>query len=186
MMSDDDRLAYRVIRSDRRTLAIQVLSGGEVVVRAPRRVSDRVIERFLEEKAAWIAKARAKAAYLPVSPFTEEEVRRLKASAKEVFVARVQYFAPLVGVSCGDITVRAQRTRWGSCSASGNLSFNCLLLLLPREVLDYVVVHELCHCKEHNHSAHFWAEVERVLPTYKESRRFLKEEGGAWIARLPK
>lgn len=94
------------------------------------------------------------------------------------------HFAPLVGVDYGRITIRAQRTRWGSCSAQGNLNFNCLLMLTPDDVIEYVVVHELCHRKEMNHSARFLAEVERVLPQYRESRRWLKEHGGGLIGRL--
>ena len=92
--------------------------------------------------------------------------------------------APLVGVSYGGITIRAQKTRWGSCSSKGNLNFNCLLLLAPAEVLDYVVVHELCHRREMNHSPKFWAEVERVLPDYDARRKWLKENGPGLISRL--
>ena len=75
----------------------------------------------------------------------------------------------------GRITIRAQRSRWGSCSSKGNLNFNCLLMLTPSEIRDYVVVHELCHRIELNHSAYFWAEVARILPDYKECRKWLIE-----------
>ena len=96
---------------------------------------------------------------------------------------RVRYFAPKVGVDYGMITIRNQKTRWGSCSARGNLNFNCLLMLAPSEVIDYVVVHELCHRKELNHSPRFWAEVARVLPDYKRQERWLKENGKRLMAR---
>ena len=99
--------------------------------------------------------------------------------------ARVAHFAPLAGVSWGKITIRTQRSRWGSCSAQGNLSFNALLLLTPPEVLDYVVVHELCHRKEMNHSPRFWAEVEKLVPDWKARRLWLRHSGGALMARLP-
>lgn len=97
---------------------------------------------------------------------------------------RVEKYAPLVGVRVGRITIRNQVSRWGSCSAQGNLNFNCLLMLCPEEVRDYVVVHELCHRKQLNHSPAFWAEVERVLPGYKEQYRWLKENGSRLIRRL--
>ena len=84
----------------------------------------------------------------------------------------------------GRITIRAQRTRWGSCSAQGNLNFNCLLMLTPDNVMEYVVVHELCHRKEMNHSARFWSEVEKILPDYRRSRQWLKDNGGGLIGRL--
>ena len=97
--------------------------------------------------------------------------------------ARVAYYAAQIGVSYGRITIRCQRTRWGSCSSAGNLNFNCLLLLAPPRVLDSVVVHELCHRKQMNHSAAFYREVYRVFPDYDRCRLWLRENGGALLAR---
>ena len=97
---------------------------------------------------------------------------------------RVAHFAPLVGVTYGRITVRNQRTRWGSCSSKGNLNFNCLLMLAPPGILDYVVVHELCHRKEMNHSPKFWAEVAKVMPDYKERQKWLRTEGSSIMRRM--
>ena len=94
------------------------------------------------------------------------------------------HYAPLVGVSYGRITIRCQRTRWGSCSSKGNLNFNCLLMLAPPEVLDCIVVHELCHRKEMNHSQRFYAEVLRVMPDYRERYKWLKENGHMLMAML--
>ena len=85
--------------------------------------------------------------------------------------------AKIIGVDYGRITIRNQKTRWGSCSSKGNLNFNCLLMLTPPEVIDYVVVHELCHRKEMNHSKDFWREVEKVLPNYLDQVKWLKDEG---------
>ena len=87
----------------------------------------------------------------------------------------MEYFAPLVGVTYNRIFIKEQKTRWGSCSSLGNLNFNWKLILLDEELLDYVVVHELAHRKQMNHSPTFWAEVERALPDYRERRRRLKE-----------
>ena len=90
---------------------------------------------------------------------------------------RVAYYAEKLGVSYGKITLRQQKTRWGSCAANGNLNFNWLLILAPPEVLDYVVVHELCHRREMNHSQAFWKEVEKILPDYRERQKWLKDNG---------
>ena len=90
-----------------------------------------------------------------------------------------------MGVTYGKITIRHQKTRWGSCSGTGNLNFNCLLMLVPEQVLDYVVVHELCHRKEMNHSPRFWKEVEAIFPEYREARKWLKDHGGSLICLLP-
>ncbi|MBQ6684544.1 MAG: M48 family metallopeptidase, partial [Firmicutes bacterium] len=90
---------------------------------------------------------------------------------------RVAHYAPLVGVDYGRITIRNQKTRWGSCSSQGNLNFNCLLMLFPDEVIDSVVVHELCHRKHMNHSAKFYKEVERVFPEYRKWHQWLNENG---------
>ena len=117
---------------------------------------------------------------LKVSP----EVAELAEKAAEVLPEKVSRFAQQLGVSYGRITIRSQRTRWGSCSAKGNLNFNCLLMLCPEEVQDYVVIHELCHRKEMNHSTVFWAEVERHCPDYRVHRKWLKDNGASLISRL--
>lgn len=178
-------IGYRVIRSDRKTIAIQIHADGEVLIRCPRRMSMEAIRAFVESKADWIGEHLAKQTAAPKLPaFTDAEIRDLAQKALKIIPERVAYFAPLVGVSYGRITIRNQRSRWGSCSGKGNLNFNCLLMLTPAEVMDYVVVHELCHRKEMNHSKQFWAEVERVLPDYRASQKWLKENGSALIVRL--
>ena len=116
---------------------------------------------------------------------TEQELSVLHDQAKMVIPLRVAYFAPIIGVTYQHITIRHQKTRFGSCSSKGNLNFNCLLMLAPWEVLDYVVVHELCHRRVMNHSSAFWAEVERYMPEYRSHRKWLKDHGGELIRRLP-
>ena len=103
--------------------------------------------------------------------------RQLRERAKSVLAQRVAYFAQQIGVTYGKITVRDQKTRWGSCSQAGNLNFNFRLILAPPEVLDYVVVHELCHRRQMNHSARFWQEVAQVLPDYRERKAWLAKNG---------
>ena len=112
-----------------------------------------------------------------VRTITELELNELINSAMRVIPERVRYYAPIVGVDYGRITIRNQKTRWGSCSSAGNLNFNVALMRVPLEVLDYVVVHELCHRIELNHSKRFWSEVERVLPDYKKQKKWLSENG---------
>ena len=177
-----------VIRSNRKTVAIQVNSNLSVTVRAPRSVSEKDIEEILKKKEAWISKhiekikeTKERFEAEPTEKLTCEKVIALADEALKVIPERVEYFAKVIGVTYGKITVRNQKTRWGSCSSKGNLNFNCLLMLAPPEVLDYVVVHELCHRKQMNHSKAFWLEVEKVLPNYKEVRRWLKEEGSQMI-----
>lgn len=177
-----------VIRSNRKTVAIQVNSDLSVTVRAPRSVSEKDIEEILKKKEAWISKhiekikeTKERFEAEPTEKLTREKVIALVEEALKVIPERVEYFAKVIGVTYGKITVRNQKTRWGSCSSKGNLNFNCLLMLAPPEVLDYVVVHELCHRKQMNHSKAFWLEVEKVLPNYKEVRKWLKEEGSQMI-----
>ena len=177
-----------VIRSNRKTVAIQVNSDLSVTVRAPRSASEKDIEEILKKKEAWISKhiekikkTKERLEAEPTEKLTREKVIALAEEALKVIPAKVEYFAKVIGVTYGKITIRNQKTRWGSCSSKGNLNFNCLLMLAPPEVLDYVVVHELCHRKQMNHSKAFWSEVEKVLPDYKEARKWLKEEGSQMI-----
>ena len=104
---------------------------------------------------------------------------------RKVIPARVAEWARQTGVTYGRVTVKKQKTLWGSCSAKGNLNFNCLLLRCPEDVMDYVIVHELCHRRELNHSPRFWAEVERILPEYRKPLKWLRTEGQALISRMP-
>ncbi len=194
-----------IIRSNRKTLAIQINPDLSVTVRAPIYASQRDIERILKEKEGWIQKhiekireqeAKRKETQgeygkrgeqgesVEREYLSREEIQKLAEKALEYIPKRVSYFAKQIGVTYGRITIRNQKTRWGSCSSKGNLNFNCLLMLTPPEVIDYVVVHELCHRKEMNHSKAFWAEVENVLPDYKKQVKWLKENGGRIIGRM--
>ena len=108
---------------------------------------------------------------------TEQERADGIQKALKIFPERTAFFAERMGIDYGRITVREQKTRWGSCSQKGNLNFNWKLVLMPQELLDYVVVHELAHRKEMNHSARFWAIVEQELPDYQKRRNELKKMG---------
>ena len=179
-----------IIRTDRKTLSIQ-LKPGKIIARAPLRMKDKEICSFIESKKSWIEKNLAKMekcekAISEVQPFTQEEIKALAEKAKQIISERVRYYAPKIGVTHNRIAIRCQRTRWGSCSSKGNLNFNCLLALFPIEVIDSVVVHELCHRKHMNHSPQFYAEIEKVFPEYKKWHKWLNDNGGVYIGRLSK
>ncbi|MCQ2507972.1 MAG: M48 family metallopeptidase [Dorea sp.] len=182
-------MQIEVIRSNRKTLSLQIKPDGKLLVRAPYRMSDREIQRFINEKQDWIRKKMVlveerKEIRESLPGYTRQDIERMAEKALKLVPERVAYFAPKVGVTYKNITIRNQKTRWGSCSSQGNLNFNCLLMEAPPEVLDYVVVHELCHRKEMNHSPRFWAEVARVLPDYKKQVEWLKTQGGILMARM--
>lgn len=179
-------MEYEIIRSRRRTLSLQV-KNNTVTVRAPLRTSDAEIRLFLEKHRAWLEKQLLKAraaeqARAGVRKLTTEEINDLKKRAKKIIPERAAYWAPVIGVKYNRIAIRCQKTRWGSCSAKGNLNFNCLLLLAPPGVLDSIVVHELCHLKHMNHSKRFYAEVTKALPDYRERQKWLKDHGGELLA----
>lgn len=180
---------YTLIRSRRRSMALEI-KNGKLILRVPLRTSQAQIRLFLQQHQVWIethmAKAQHRQKELAQHPIlTEQELAELTRQAKVFIPQRVAHFAPLVGVTYGTVTIRHQRSLWGSCSGRGNLSFNCLLMLAPPEVLDAIVVHELCHRKEMNHSARFYAEVLRVLPDYHACHNWLKEHSDELLTRLP-
>lgn len=112
------------------------------------------------------------------------EIHKLADLALKVISVKVKHYAGLMNVQYGRITIRNQKTRWGSCSSKGNLNFNCLLMLAPDEVVDYVVIHELCHLIEMNHSKAFWKQVEQMMPDYKKHRKWLKDHGNEIMERM--
>ena len=177
-------IPYEIIRSKRKSYGISVAPGGRVTVRMPLRGSERFAVSMVEEKRDWIAKNYLKMQAVSPKPSQKEKTpyeRRLEApyrqAAKEYIPKRVAYYAQLLDVTYATISIRDQKTRWGSCSSKGNLSFSWRLILAPPKVLDYVVVHELCHRREMNHSPRFWALVESIIPDYKTHRKWLKENG---------
>ena len=176
-------LSVLLVRSSRKTLAVQIRANGTVIARAPLRMPKDRILCFLSEKASWVRMQQGRMqerekmrqqARIHLDAAQEKELRE---RAKSVLAQRTAYFARQIGVTYGRITVRDQKTRWGSCSQTGNLNFNFRLILAPLEVLDYVVVHELCHRRQMNHSAQFWQEVAQVLPDYRKRKAWLTENG---------
>ncbi len=179
-----------VIKSKRKTISIQI-KPNKVIIRAPLRMKEKEIEKFAESKRNWIEKnlksvSEKQKLLQNTEPYSEEEIRSFIARAKDIIPKKAEFYADKIGVTYNKITIRCQHTRWGSCSSKGNLNFNCLLVLLPDEIIDSIVVHELCHRKQMNHSVKFYAEIEKVFPDYNRCRQWLKQNGCKYMSRIPK
>jgi predicted metal-dependent hydrolase len=164
---------------------LEVPFGEPVVFTVPLRMSEREIQRVLAEKSDWIERQRAaQVPRLRLDPHAVDEAEA-RLAARELVIMRAEDEASRLGVSYRSIRIGDQRSLWGSCSPRGTLSFNWRLVLAPLEVLDYVVVHELCHLRVPNHSARFWQLVERARPGWREQRDWLREHGPELLAFRP-
>ena len=213
---------HKLVRSKRRTLALIVETDGTLTVRAPLRMKEADIWRFIEAKTDWIKRRQAKVQIEALPPrqyvdgemfwYLGEEIplrlvprqkpalvmdgvfkltKSAQPEAQSVFVdwyrkqartvlaERVELFVQKYGFNVKKIRISSARTRWGSCSHKGTLSFPWRLVMAPPDVIDYVVLHELCHLKEMNHSKAFWAQVQSILPDYKRQRSWLKKKGNS-------
>ena len=170
-------IEHSVIFSCRRTIAIEIKRDGRVVVRAPYRTPSSEIERVLEEKRKWIEKHKKKASssYLDPDSFSEEQVRELKLRAESMIPPLVLKYKDIVGVSPISVRINGAKKRFGSCSSKGRLNFSCFLALYPTKAIEYVVVHELAHVVQKNHSKAFWSVVEKYCPEWKQRRKWLKD-----------
>ena len=189
MKTDGISSEIEIVRSRRKTMTAEIEPDGRVIVRAPMKMPLSEITRFLNEKSSLIEKhvRRRMAENEKLSetrPFTPEEIQKMADTAVEIIPRRVRYFAELMGISYNRITIRNQKTRWGSCTSAGNLNFNCLLVMTPPEVLDSVVVHELCHRLHPDHSKAFYDAVYKVFPEYDRCDKWLKENGRLLIRRM--
>ena len=166
-------------------MEISVDDFGSVTLRVPKSASDAAVRAFFESKREWAERHADRLKSAPaVVAFTDAEIAAMTAKARAVIPGRVAHFARLMGVSFGRITVRRQVTKWGSCTAKGDLSFNCMLALMPGEVLDGVVAHELCHVKHMDHSPEFYREIYAIMPDYDSRRRWLRENGNVYMRRM--
>ena len=168
---------YTLKRSKRKTLAVEVTRAGEVIVRAPLRMPEREILRFLSAQREWIdahvaLQKQREAVHL--APDATEEAR-LKTLAKEVIPPRVAHYGSIMGLVPTSVKITSAKTRFGSCSAKNGLCFSWRLMQYPMEAVDYVVVHELAHIVHKNHGKAFYALIGSVLPDYPERRKLLKE-----------
>lgn len=169
---------YTLIRSDRRTLALEITPALEVIVRAPRRCGQKEIDRFVAEHTDWLDKHMAiqrqrqqKAAARQVTP---EQEQLLRQQAARVIPERVAYYSRLMGLTPTGIKITGAQKRFGSCSGKNSLCFSWRLMQYPPAAIDYVVVHELAHIRHHDHSPAFYALIARYMPDYKQRQKLLK------------
>ncbi|MFZ4631592.1 MAG: M48 family metallopeptidase [Patescibacteria group bacterium] len=161
-------------------LRLAIFSNGDLVVTQPRLMSQRTVEKFIKDKAEWIInkiiyfKNNKVSSPGPLDHLTRRDYLNNRERARKLITERAEYFSKLYNFKYNKINIRDQKTRWGSCSRRGDLNFNYKLIYLSPEVLDYVVVHEICHLKEFNHSLNFWNLVSREVQNYKELRKNLK------------
>ncbi|HET8581183.1 MAG TPA: M48 family metallopeptidase [Candidatus Paceibacterota bacterium] len=164
-----------VLKRFRRSRHVRILvhADASVVVTAPPRIPASVIERFVAEQAAWVTQRQRQVrafAQTPLGTTDPAAYRAHKEKARKLAAWRLAVFNERYGFRYGRISIRNQKSRWGSCTHAGNLSFNYKIALLPQRLADYVIVHELCHVRELNHGPRFWALVARTIPDYEERR----------------
>jgi predicted metal-dependent hydrolase len=169
-------MAYTIIRSKRKTLAIQITRELEIIVRSPQRLAKREIDRFVQAHQDWIdAHLQKQAAYRDTHPApTQEDLAALRKQALQEIPPRVEHFAGVMGLSPTGIKITSAKTRFGSCSPVNSLCFSCRLMAYPSEAIDYVVVHELAHIVHKNHGKAFYALVGSILPDYKARKALLR------------
>ena len=169
-------MEYKVIYSNRRTIALSI-KDEQLIVRAPYGTSKGRIVGVVLEHSSWILKHinKQKQRNASIGELTDERIKDLRRKAKSILPNRVAHFSHIMGLKPGRITITSAKTRFGSCSSKGNLSFSYLLMLYPDEAIDYVVVHDLAHLVEMNHSPRFYKIIEGEMPDYKDRIKLLKK-----------
>lgn len=156
-------------------LRITISRDGQCIVTIPRRMDEVIAQKFVNEKSDWIQKQINRVALLPPpTVYSKKEIVALKKQTRTLVTERLAYFNQFYGHTYFKISIRRQKTRWGSCSKTGNLNFNYKIALLPSHLADYIIVHELCHLKEMNHSKRFWALVARAIPDPTQRKKELR------------
>jgi len=212
-------IEYKLIRSRRRTLALEIARDAALVIRAPHHFDLPTIHRIIEEKKEWILKKQRfyleKQRSLPIKKYKEGEtflylgqeyplkiadqaealrydgafylsqnyhqkakqllIQWYKDQAYQLFASRAGYYSYYIGVKFGKLKLSNAKSRWGACTRSGNIRLSWRLIMAPLWVIDYVIIHELTHILEHNHSKRFWSKIEALYPEYKKCKRWLKE-----------
>ena len=184
IMIEDKTIPVVLERKERKTLSIGIQEDGSLMIKAPLYMKKETIERFLNQKRYWIYKQakRMEDNRKNQIVYSREQERVLRQQARIKLTERTDYYKTILGVNYKRIRIADQKTRWGSCSSTGTISYNWHLVLLPDAILDYVVVHELCHLRQMNHSEDFWKLVEGMLPDYQSRRKWLKDNGDRYLA----
>ena len=167
---------YTVIRSDRKTVALQINWDGELIVRAPKRFPEYKIKKLVEKHKEWIEKKTAEAVKRKekAQELLPEEITELKNRARDILPKLTDKYARIMGVSYGTVKITSAQKRFGSCSAKNNICFSYILMQYPIEAIEYVVVHELAHTVHHDHSKAFYALIEKHMPDYKQREKLLR------------
>ncbi len=177
-MEKFEDIEYEVKRSARaRRLRVTIHRDGRVVATVPRFFDLKILDKFVQEKKEWIIPRVQKFLSSPlrfVPKSSKKDYRENKDRALALVLEQLNYFNQYYGLKFNRVSIRNQRSRWGSCSKQGNLNFNYKLVFLPEEIRDYIVVHELCHLQEFNHSNNFWYLVGQTIPNYREIRKSLR------------
>lgn len=194
------KIEYKIIRMVRKTLALNLEKDGIIIAKAPRSLSKHIILDFMDSKRSWILEQYTKrkdsrsrhvdfvvgetisyiGGELRIDNIEQARIF-LKKQARLEINKRVAYYSVIMGVSYHKIAIREQKTRWGSCSSKGNLNFNWKLILMPEYILNYVIIHELAHLIEMNHSQRFWNQVENFCPLYKDCIKWLRQNGANYL-----
>lgn len=169
-------MEYKVIRSKRKTVALQVNSDGEVIVRIPNRFPEEKLKKLVAEHSEWIKKKTAEAVQRKRSKpvLTENDIARLKKEAEKMLPDLTRRYAEYMGVKYGSVRITSAQKRFGSCSGKNNICYSYILMQYPIEAIEYVVVHELAHTVHHDHSKAFYSLIEKYLPDYKKREKLLK------------
>lgn len=176
---EDREINYNLKMSKKaRRMRLTIYCDGSLVATVPRRYSPETLESFILEKAEWILRKIEYFQGFENKSFWKNDpadYEKYKNEALALALRRVYYFNQFYGHNCANISIRNQKTRWGSCSRNGNLSFNYKIVFLPPHLADYIIVHEICHLRQFNHSADFWALVEKTIPNYRDLRREVRK-----------
>jgi len=175
-MISDKVIKYKIKNSYRANhIRLALYPDKSIVVTKPFLCSQKTVEKFIKSKKEWIEKKIQHFDALPKKRiFPREYYLKNKEIARKIVQNKVDKYSHELSLSYQKISIRDQKTRWGSCSKMGNLNFNYKIILLPEHLQNYIVIHELCHLKELNHSKNFWNLVEKACPDYKKYRRELK------------